>query len=205
MNYRLFPLVALLALVSCKDSDGSYDPRHDWESRNSQWFAEMYDSAQAAISAAKAQDPANWEANCDWRLYRSLQKSQDVQGPSTDYIVCKILERGTGTDHPAFTDSVNVYYRAWLMDENYPNRKDSLTVFSQSYYGKFDKKTATPLGMPVTSTVEGFQTALQFMTPGDDWLIYIPQQMAYKETSSDAVPAFSTLLYELRLESIIKR
>lgn len=205
MNSRLLYLFAILALVSCKNSDGSDDPHHDWESRNAQWFAEMYETAQSAISAAKAQYSEDWEAHCDWRLYRTLQKSQDVQGPTTDYIVCKILERGDGTASPNFTDSVNVYYRAWLMDERYPERKDCMTVFSQSYYGAFDENYAAPLGMPVTSTVEGFQTALQFMSPGSNWLIYIPQQMAYGEKASDAIPAYSTLLYELRLANIIRR
>ena len=196
----------MLLLASCKSSDESYDPRYNWQSRNAQWFAEVYDAAQAAIAEAKAQYPNgnDWEEHCDWRIYRTLLKSQDIQGPSTDYIVCKINERGDSDWSPAFTDSVRLYYRGWLMDNNYPTSKDNLTVFSQTYYGDFDETTAAPIAMPVTSTVEGFQTAIQYMVKGDDWLVYIPQQLAYKETSSDAIPAYSTLLFRLKIERVHK-
>ena len=204
--YLLLPVLALLLLASCKDSDNTYDPHHDWQSRNAQWFAEVYDTAQEAIEAAKSQYPNgnDWEQHCDWRIYKTLLKSQDVQGPATDYIVCKINERGDGDWSPAYTDSVRLYYRAWIMDENYPESKTNLTVFSQTYYGDFDNATAAPLAMPVISTVEGFQTAIQYMVRGDDWDVYIPQQLAYKETASDAVPAYSTLLYRLRIELVHK-
>ncbi|MBR6141618.1 MAG: FKBP-type peptidyl-prolyl cis-trans isomerase [Bacteroidaceae bacterium] len=216
MNYRLktkvILLFSLLLLASCKNSDETYDARHDWPARNAQWFAEVYDMAQAEIAAAKAQYPNDneWEDHCDWRVYRTLLKSQDIQGPATDYIVCKINESGKdkypGEDlwSPAYTDSVRLYYRGWLMDDNYPVSKTNLTVFSQSYYGEFDEKTAAPIAMPVLSTVEGFMTAVQYMVKGDDWDVYIPQQLAYKGSSSDAVPAYSTLLYHLRVELVHK-
>lgn len=211
MNYRqkvllLLPTMLLFLLASCRSSEENYDPRHDWKERNAQWFAEVYDAAQAEIAAAKAQYPSgnDWEEHCDWRIYKTLLKSQDVQGPSTDYIVCKINERGDGDWSAAYTDSVRLYYRAWIMDENYPASKTNMKVFSQSYYGEFDKTTAAPLAMPVIGTVEGFMTAIQYMVKGDDWDVYIPQQLAYKETASDAVPAYSTLLYRLRIELVHK-
>ena len=137
-------------------------------------------------------------------VYKTLLKSQDVQGPSTDYIVCKINERGDGDWSPAYTDSVRLHYRGWIMDENYPASKDNRTVFSQTYFGDFDAKTAAPMAMPVTATVEGFMTAIQYMVKGDDWDVYIPEQLAYGEAASDAVPAYSTLLYRLRIELVHK-
>ena len=197
-------LLPLLLLASCKNSEENYDSHHDWKERNAQWFAEVYDAAQAEIAAAKAQHGNSWEEHCNWRIYKTLLKSQDVQGASTDYIVCKINQRGVGDFSPAYTDSVRLYYRAWIMDENYPVSKTNMTVFSQSYYGDFDRTTAAPIAMPVTSTVEGFMTAIQYMVKGDEWDVYIPQQLAYKETESEAVPAYSTLLYRIRIELVHK-
>ena len=218
MNYELKKVLLFLPLLlifaSCKDSDTSYDPRHDWEARNAQWFAEVYDEAKAAIAVAKAQYPNGneWERRCDWRLYKTLLKSQNVEGAATDYIVCKINKRGEDAKKDgdedlwsaAYTDSVRLYYRAWIMDENYPTSKTNMTVFSQSYYGEFNATTAAPIAMPVISTVEGFMTALQYMVKGDDWMVYIPQQLAYKEQASDYVPAYSTLLYHIQIESVHK-
>ncbi|MBO7119710.1 MAG: FKBP-type peptidyl-prolyl cis-trans isomerase [Bacteroidaceae bacterium] len=207
MNNRLrilLPVLSLLLLASCKNSDETYDPHHDWQERNAQWFAEVYDTAQEAIAAAKAQYPNGneWEEHCDWRIYKTLLKSQDVQGATSDYIVCKINERGTGERSACYSDSVRLYYRGWIMDENYPASKENMTVFSQTYYGEFDKTTAAPLAMPVLSTVEGFMTAVQYMVKGDDWMVYIPQQLAYGSTESDAIPAYSTLLYRICIELV---
>ena len=74
----------------------------------------------------------------------------------------------------------------------------------QSYYDEFDATKAAPLAMPVTSTVEGFMTAVQYMVKGDDWMVYIPQELAYKENASQAIPAYSTLLYHMRIEKVHK-
>ena len=201
---KLLLLLPLLLLASCKDSEEASDKHYNWKERNAQWFAEVYDAAQAEIASAKAQYGNEGGEHCNWRVYKTLLKSQDVQGPSTDYIVCKINERGDGDWSPAYTDSVRLHYRGWIMDENYPASKDNRTVFSQTYFGDFDAKTAAPMAMPVTATVEGFMTAIQYMVKGDDWDVYIPEQLAYGEAASDAVPAYSTLLYRLRIELVHK-
>lgn len=201
---KLLLLLPLLLLASCKDSEEASDKHYNWKERNAQWFAEVYDAAQAEIASAKAQYGNEWGEHCNWRVYKTLLKSQDVQGPSTDYIVCKINERGDGDWSPAYTDSVRLHYRGWIMDENYPASKDNRTVFSQTYFGDFDAKTAAPMAMPVTATVEGFMTAVQYMVKGDDWDVYVPEQLAYGEAASDAVPAYSTLLYRLRIELVHK-
>lgn len=208
MKHKLTAILVcpLLILASCRSSVEVDDTRHDWQARNAQWFAEKYDSAQVAIAAAKAAYPAgnDWQQHCDWRILRTLLKSPDAVGATTDNVVCKIVRRGDGDISSAYTDSVRLYYRAWLMDDNYPDSKTDLTIFSQSYYGDFDEKTAAPVAMATSSVVEGFMTALQYMVKGDDWLIYIPQELGYKETESDAVPAYSTLLYRVRIERVHK-
>lgn len=213
MNYRLIALLLpLFLLASCKNRVEEDTTYYNWESRNAQWFAEVYDAAKAQIADAKAQYPNDdeWEDHCDWRIYRTLLKSPNVEGPATDYIVCKVNESGKDkfpADElwsAAYTDSVLLYYRGWIMDVNYPISKNNMGVFSQSYYGDFNDKTAAPLAMPVISTVEGFMTAIQYMVKGDDWDVYIPQQLAYGGTSSQAIPAYSTLLYHMRIEKVHK-
>ena len=50
-----------------------------------------------------------------------------------------------------------------------------------------------------TSLVDGFTTALMSMHRGDHWTVYIPYQLGYGEKNSGVVPAYSTLIFDLRL------
>lgn len=204
MKKVLLLIVPLVLLASCKDSEAESNVRQNWPERNVQWFAEIYDAARAEIETAKAQYGSDWEKHCDWRVYKTLLKSQDVQGPPTDYVVCKINEKGDGDWSPAYTDSVRLYYRGWIMDDNYPASKDNMTVFSQTYYGDFNPATAAPVAMAASALVEGFTTAIQYMVEGDDWSVYIPSELAYGAKASDAIPAYSTLLFRIRVERVHK-
>lgn len=201
-------LFLLVALSSCSENDGEWNPYYDWQGRNTQWFAQAADSARTAIAKAKAQYGDAWEAHCQWRMFKSLQRSTFIQGPVTDSIVCKVVSSGATTgiqpDTINYSDTVRLHYRGWLMPTEYlttdNTRKElKMTVFSQTYYGTFNPATAAPVTMPVSSTVEGFQTALQHMAAGDTWYVYIPQQLAYGSQTSEAVPAYSTLLFLLNI------
>ena len=80
-----------LVLVSCSEKSNEWDPYYSWETRNAMWFEEVADSARTAIAEAKAQYGTEWEEHCQWRMFKSLQRSADLQGPLTDSIVCKIV------------------------------------------------------------------------------------------------------------------
>lgn len=203
--------LAGLVLTSCSEKSSEWNPYYSWESRNSVWFQEVADSARTAIAAAKAQYGDDWEAHCQWRMFKSLQRSAEVQGPLTDSIVCKIVPprpgQVKGTRSPNYTDYVQVHYRAWLMPSEYVSednvtKEERMLIFSQTYYGDFNPATAVPLTMSVENLVEGFQTAMQYMVEGDEWYVYIPQQLGYKDENTNAVPANSTLLYLISLVSI---
>lgn len=210
---RLVGLVWLVSLgfTSCSEDSNEWDPYYSWESRNAIWFEEVADSARTAIAAAKAQYGEEWEDYCQWRMFKSLQLSADITGPLTDSIVCKIVppEPGTekGTRHVNFTDYVRVYYRAWLMPTEYI-AEDNVTkeikrvVFTQTYYNDFNPETAGTAVLAVDGLIEGFQTALQYMVEGDEWYVYIPQQLGYGSEASNIVPTYSTLLYHIRLVNI---
>lgn len=204
-------LVNIAALVSCSEQSNEWDPYYSWESRNTMWFEEVADSARTAIAAAKAQYGEEWEEHCQWRMFKSLQRSADLQGPLTDSIVCKIVPPEPGTVKRTrfvnYTDYVRLHYRAWLMPSEYISednvtKENKMVVFTQTYYGDFDPETAVPQKLAVSGLIEGFQTALQYMVEGDEWYIYIPQQLAYGSEDSGAVPAYSTLLYLTKLVGI---
>jgi len=201
-------LACLAGLTSCSEESDEWNPYYDWESRNVQWFAQVADTARTAINKAKAQYGNNWEEHCEWRMFKSLQRSADVQGPVTDSVVCKIVKKGTGTHLANYTDYVLLHYRGWLMPseyvtENRDTKESKMAVFSQTYYGDFNPETASPMSMPVSAGIEGFQTALQYMVEGDEWYVYIPYQMAYGSESPDtSIPSYSALLYLVNLVGI---
>ena len=204
----LFPLVGLVAggLTSCSEKDDTWDPYYNWPARNTLWFQHVADTARTAIAQARAAYGDAWEDHCQWRMYKSLQRSADVQGPLSDSICVRILQRGSGTFSPAYTDRVRLNFRGWTMPTEYVNergeREQRQAVFTQTYYGEYDPLTATPQLMQVNNTIEGYGTALQYMVAGDDWLVYIPAALAYQDQSQNAIPAYSTLLFRLSVVSV---
>ena len=199
-------LGAACLLTSCEETTEQWDPYENWQGRNIAWFASVADSARTAISQAKAQYGDEWEKHCEWRMYKTLQRSASTRGPLTDSICCRILQRGTGGVSPAFTDSIRLSFRGWLMPAEYEKEDGTLEtrmqVFTQTYYGDYNPATAAPQVGAVKSFTEGFGTALQYMVKDDDWLVYIPSDLAYGAESSSSIPAYSTLLFRIHLMGV---
>lgn len=200
-------LCCLIALTSCSEiAEKQWDPYYDWKARNAAWYEQIADSARTAIAAAQTEYGDTWEEHCDWRMYRSLLRSDslnssNVLGSLTDSICVHIRQRGAGTVSPIYNDTVNLSFRGWLMPTEYEqadgSTKTFMAKFTETFYGTYNPETAKPQIMLVYNTIEGFSTALQYMVEGDVWDVYIPQQLGYKNEVSNAIPAYSTLLFRL--------
>lgn len=206
-------LLVACTIVSCDESNDSWNPYHDWEARNARWFEEVADSARQAIAVAKAKYGQEWEDHCEWRMYKSLKKSQGYNsGKLTDSICVKILDKGTGSYLANYNDTVALSFRGWLMETQYDDGQGKLLseryVFTQTYYGEYDSQTAAPSksvlngGGSNGGFIDGFLTALQYMPEGAEWDLYIPQQLAYGKKADKQIPAYSTLLFRLKMEGI---
>ncbi len=194
-------LLMCLYLTSCSETSDTWNPYYDWKARNEAWYEQIADSARTAIATARAQYGEAWEQHCDWRMYKTYMKSEEEQGPLADTVCVHILHRGQGTVSPCYSDTVRINFRGWTMATEYETDDGKLeksqAVFTQTYYGSYDPSTAAPQVMAVSSTVEGYCTALQYMVEGDDWLVYLPCELAYKHESSSTIPAYSTLVFRL--------
>ena len=206
MKKRLFYIwtfvLALCAFVACKDEDDTYDPYANWPARNAEYFAQIAAEARDSISRAKSQHGDQWEAHCNWRMFKSTTKSPNTPGALTDSICVYIEQRGTGRGCPTWSDTVRVNYRGYLMPtQNLVNGewKEERTVFSQSFIGELNAQIAVPAQMAVSSAVAGFATALQYMHVGDIWWIYIPSELAYGSQASGSVQPYSTLTFYTNL------
>jgi FKBP-type peptidyl-prolyl cis-trans isomerase FklB len=63
-------------------------------------------------------------------------------------------------------------------------------------------KVTTTSGTTTSLFTEGFCTALQHMKKGSRWLVYIPYQLAYGETTSSSIPGYSTLVFEIAVADV---
>lgn len=196
-------LLTLLIATACSENVHDEDEFANWEKRNSAYFAQQLDEAKAAIAAAKAQYGNDWETHCPWRLFRTYAQLPEIAGDATDSICVRVIEHGTGSGSPYYTDSVRVNYIGRLIPSaSYPEGSifdhSGPTVFADDV---FHPEFAQPTGLLVSNTVEGFSTALQNMHIGDRWMIYIPYQLGYGAGGTNTLPAYSTLVFEVQLKA----
>ena len=100
----------------------------------------------------------------------------------------KILTVGTG-ELPKKEDKVKVNYEGHLIDS---------TEFDSSY------KRNKPVTFPVGQVIPGWTEALCMMPVGSKWMIYVPQELAYKDREQAKIPPFSCLIFTVELLEIEK-
>lgn len=129
------------------------------------------------------------------------------------YIMYKVIESGSGTNYPYFTDKVKVRYTGWYKQiwENPDTYKDDKgnVIKNKLYFDSTSKNYDTfstediPRTFNVSGVVDGFSTALQRMVVGDKWEIWIPWKLGYGTTGSGDIPAYTTLVFEIELVEIV--
>ncbi|HEY6769559.1 MAG TPA: FKBP-type peptidyl-prolyl cis-trans isomerase [Candidatus Sulfotelmatobacter sp.] len=99
----------------------------------------------------------------------------------------KILKEGTGPK-PSASDSVVCNYRGTLIDGK---------EFDSSY------KRGQPATFPVTGVIKGWTEALQLMSVGSKWQLFVPADLAYGDRGAGAdIGPGATLIFEVELMSI---
>lgn len=106
-----------------------------------------------------------------------------------DGLQYKIITEGTGP-RPTISDNVTVNYAGKLING---------TEFDSSY------KRGQPATFPVTGVIPGWVEALQLMTVGSVWELYIPASLAYGERGAPPVIGPNeTLIFKVELLGINK-
>ena len=181
LSLILFPLAGIIS--SCSEEDNTEEEYANWQERNEG-------------------TTDNWAAlanNGTYDKYLTYSKNESRSGlKNSDYIYVEVVERGTGTESPIYTDNVRLAYRGRLI----PSKSYSEGyVFDQSFLGDFDWKTAGMVVLSPNAVVEGFATALMNMHEGDRWIVHVPYQLGYGETAKTGVPAYSDLTFEIAVKS----
>lgn len=102
----------------------------------------------------------------------------------------KVLTQGTGPK-PEISDVVSCNYRGTLL-----NGKE----FDSSY------KRGQPASFPVSGVIKGWTEALQLMSVGSKYQLFIPPQLAYGDRGAGGdIEPNSTLIFEVELLSVQKK
>lgn len=123
----------------------------------------------------------------DGEAFLAENKKKDgvkVTASGLQYIVEK---EGSGVK-PSATNTVVANYRGTLLDG---------TEFDSSY------KRGEPAEFPVDGLIKGWTEALQLMSAGSKYKLFIPSELAYGEQGAgDKIGPNATLIFELELISI---
>ena len=200
MKKSIFWLMGLLfsvslAVTSCEETDGVVDPYFNWQERN-----ELYiDSIARVANANLGNEVGQWKAV---HTYKFNPPINDLNPDVRDYVYCRILEKGTGTVKPLYSDSVAAHYRGQLI----PLYDGQKVVFDQSFQGELKEDLAVPVTFGVWDgvggVIEGWSSVLQQMVEGDRWEVHIPYQLGYGIYGRDAIPGYSALVFDMQLVKI---
>ena len=99
----------------------------------------------------------------------------------------EIIKSGEGAK-PTINDQVTTHYHGTLLDG---------TVFDSSV------ERGQPTTFPVSGVIKGWTEALQLMTVGSKWKLFVPYDLAYGERGAGPkIGPYTTLIFEVELISI---
>jgi len=100
----------------------------------------------------------------------------------------EVLATGDG-EKPTATNTVRTHYHGTFINGD---------IFDSSV------DRGQPAEFPVGGVIAGWTEALQLMTEGSKWRLYVPYNLAYGERGSQgAIPPYATLVFEVELLAIV--
>lgn len=99
----------------------------------------------------------------------------------------KVLQQGTGTEHPKATDTVKVHYHGTLLDG---------TVFDSSV------ERGAPIEFGLHQVISGWTEGVQLMVVGEKTRFFIPSELAYGDRAAGSIGPGSTLIFDVELLGI---
>ncbi|WP_340111092.1 FKBP-type peptidyl-prolyl cis-trans isomerase [Maribellus mangrovi] len=119
-------------------------------------------------------------------LAENAKKDEVTELPSG--LQYEILKEGDG-EMPTVNDQVKCHYHGTLING---------TVFDSSV------QRGEPATFPVNGVIQGWVEALQLMSVGSKWKLYVPSELAYgNRGAGGAIGPNSTLVFEVELLDIL--
>lgn len=204
---QVFPLVSVLCLalcfVNCQGKNGD-DGKSQITSAETQTSVSNSDEAKAGgvprdkiLEALDAEQKGKElltsaagtkEVNLakEQAYFEQLKADAEVK-PLGEGVYYKVFAKGTG-EQVARGVYATFEYQGRLLD-------------GKVFVDRIEKMI--PVGYDFL--IPGLDRALLSMRVGDDWEVYIPSAQGYAESSNDNIPAYSTLIYRIKLQSIYRQ
>lgn len=124
------------------------------------------------------------QANKEWLAAKSQESGVLSLG---DGIYYKVIAKGADDGrHPSRRSVVTAHYTGWTINGK-----------------KFDSsRGGAPLACRLCDLIEGWIIAMQQMSVGDRWEVYIPAEKGYGKFSQPGIPGGSTLIFDIELTGI---
>ena len=118
-----------------------------------------------------------------------LEKNKSAEGVITtdSGLQYKVLQPGSGNQHPGATDKVRVHYHGTFIDGS---------VFDSSV------DRGQPIDFGLNQVIKGWTEGLQLMVVGEKTRFFIPSSLAYGERGAGPIPPGSTLIFDVELLGI---
>ena len=143
-----------------------------------------FESAQAKAEKAASADSAG--QNQAGQEFLSENKARPGVVVTKSGLQYEVLSQGDGAK-PNSDQTVEVHYHGTLIDG---------TVFDSSV------QRGETISFPVTGVIAGWVEALQLMSVGSKWKLFIPSELAYGNRGQGPIPAGSVLIFEVELIGI---
>lgn len=107
-----------------------------------------------------------------------------------DGLQYEVIKASSDTTHPLLTDKVKCHYHGTLINGK---------VFDSSV------DRGEPITFPLNGVIKGWQEAVQLMTVGSKWKLFIPSELAYgDQQAGPSIAPGSTLIFTVELLGIEK-
>ena len=135
------------------------------------------------MEQAKMQSEENRQAGVDYLTENGARDGVITTESGLQY---EVVSTGDGAK-PAAADTVSVHYTGTLIDGT-----------------KFDSSVdrGQPATFPVGQVIPGWTEALQLMTVGSKWKLFIPSDLAYGDRAGGPIPPGSVLIFDVELLGI---
>ena len=180
---------SLMGLAACSKADPSeaIDAAKDAAGAAAAKAESMADGAadQAKQAAVDAREAAFKKSaiEADRWLAANGGRPDVVTLPSgLQYTVNKASDNPGNS--PAPGQMVKVHYEGKLIDG---------TVFDSSY------ERGAPASFPSDRLIKGWVEALGMMSPGDEWTLYVPPNLAYGPRGTRGIPGNAVLIFRMEL------